>query len=238
MSRKEFWIIGKHAVCEAIKNKKRIVLNICILEQNINQIKEITNQNYEIVGKKFFNKICDNQEYHHQGYAAKIKSFEKKDLKKDIDNISNILILNDISDQRNTGSIIRNCLAFNIRNIIISSKFYKSDSLGLYIAAAGSLEHINIYEVSNISNAIKVLKDNNFWIVGFDQNANIELSKYSFNKKNALVLGSEGFGIQPLVKSQCDEIVKIKISNDLESLNVSNTSAIILYELQKKSRPD
>ena len=78
MNQKEFWIIGKHAVCEAIKNKNRKVLNISILEQNINQVKEITNQPYEIVGKKFFNKICGNQEYHHQGYAAKIRSFEKK----------------------------------------------------------------------------------------------------------------------------------------------------------------
>ena len=110
--------------------------------------------------------------------------------------------------------------------------------MGLYIAAAGSLEQVNIYEVSNIANAIKVLKENNFWIVGFDQNAKVDLTNYSFNKKNALILGSEWFGIQPLIKSQCDDIVKIKISNELESLNVSNTSAIILYELQKKNRPN
>jgi len=238
MHQKEFWIIGKHAVCEAIKNKKRTVLNIAILEQNINQIEEITDQKYEVVGKKFFNKVCDNKEYHHQGYAAKIKSFEKRDLKITAKDISNIIILNDISDQRNIGSIIRNCLAFNVKDIVISSKFYKSDSLGLYIAAAGSLEQVNIYEVSNIANAIKVLKENNFWIVGFDQNAKVDLTNYSFNKKNALILGSEGFGIQPLIKSQCDDIVKIKISNELESLNVSNTSAIILYDLQKKNRPN
>jgi len=62
--------------------------------------------------------------------------------------------------------------------------------------------------------------------------------KSFFYKKNALILGSEGFGIKQLVKSQCDHILKIDISNELESLNVSNASAVILYELAKKNRPN
>ena len=99
------------------------------------------------------------------------------------------------------------------------------------------MEKINIYEVSNVSNAIKILKENDFWVVGFDQNSKDTLESFSFSKKNALILGSEGFGIKPLVRSQCDHILKISISSELESLNVSNASAIILYELAKKNRP-
>jgi 23S rRNA (guanosine2251-2'-O)-methyltransferase len=110
--------------------------------------------------------------------------------------------------------------------------------MGLYITAAGSMEKINIYDVTNISNSIRLLKENDFWIVGFDQESNDTIEKFSFNKKNALILGSEGFGIKQLVKSQCDHILKIDISNELESLNVSNASAIILYELAKKNRPN
>ena len=237
MSQKEFWIVGKHAVCEAIKNTKRTVVEIAILEQNEFFIKSITSKKLKIVNKKFFNKICNNEHYHHQGYAAKIKNFEKKNLKEEIHTIDNLLILNDINDQRNIGSILRNCLAFHIRNVIIANQFYKYDSLNLYITAAGSMEKINIYEVSNVSNAIKILKENDFWVVGFDQNSKDTLESFSFSKKNALILGSEGFGIKPLVRSQCDHILKISISSELESLNVSNASAIILYELAKKNRP-
>jgi 23S rRNA (guanosine2251-2'-O)-methyltransferase len=237
MSQKEFWIVGKHAVCEAIKNTKRTVVEIAILEQNEFFIKSITSKKLKIVNKKFFNKICNNEHYHHQGYAAKIKNFDKKNLKEEIHTIDNLLILNDINDQRNIGSILRNCLAFHIRNVIIPNQFYKYDSLNLYITAAGSMEKINIYEVSNVSNAIKILKENDFWVVGFDQNSKDTLESFSFSKKNALILGSEGFGIKPLVRSQCDHILKISISSELESLNVSNASAIILYELAKKNRP-
>ena len=77
-----------------------------------------------------------------------------------------------------------------------------------------------------------------YWIIGFDQNSKETLEDFSFTKKNALILGSEGFGIKPLIKSQCDNILKIDISNELESLNVSNASAVILYELAKKNRPN
>ena len=238
MKQKDFWIVGKHAVCEAIKNKKRTIANISILEQNSETIEAITTNKYEIVNKNFFNKICENQHYHHQGYAAKINPFEKLNLKENIQNIKDILILDDINDQRNIGSILRNCLAFDIRNVIIPNKFYKANSMNLYITAAGSMEKINIYEVSNISNSIRLLKENNFWIVGFDQNSKDTIEKFSFNEKNALILGSEGFGIKSLVKSQCDHILKINISNELESLNVSNASAVILYELAKKNRPN
>ena len=237
MSQKEFWIVGKHAVCEAIKNTKRTVVEIAILEQNEFFIKSITSKKLKIVNKKFFNKICNNEHYHHQGYAAKIKNFDKKNLKEEIHTIDNLLILNDINDQRNIGSILRNCLAFHIRNVIIPNQFYKYDSLNLYITAAGSMEKINIYEVSNVNNAIKILKENDFWVVGFDQNSKDTLESFTFSKKNALILGSEGFGIKPLVRSQCDHILKISISSELESLNVSNASAIILYELAKKNRP-
>jgi 23S rRNA (guanosine2251-2'-O)-methyltransferase len=238
MKQKDFWIVGKHAVCEAIKNKKRTITNISILEQNSETIETITTDKYEIVNKNFFNKICENQHYHHQGYAAKINPFEKLNLKENIQNIKDILILEAINDQRNIGSILRNCLAFDIRNVIILNKFYKANSMNLYITAAGSMEKINIYEVSNISNSIRLLKENNFWIVGFDQNSKDTIEKFSFNEKNVLILGSEGFGIKPLVKSQCDHILKINISNELESLNVSNASAVILYELAKKNRPN
>jgi len=238
MYQKDFWIVGKHAVCEAIKNKNRLVSNISILEQNSDQVEKITDKKFNIVNKKFFNKLLENQDHHHQGFAAKIKSFGKKNLKEDIANIKNLLILNDINDQRNIGSILRNCLAFNINNVVISNKFFKPFSMSLYIAAAGSMEKINIYDVTNITNSIKLLKENGFWIIGFDQNSKETLEDFSFTKKNALILGSEGFGIKPLIKSQCDNILKIDISNELESLNVSNASAVILYELAKKNRPN
>jgi len=238
MEQKDFWIVGKHAVCEAIKNKKEQQLTLRFWSKTPIQLKLLHQVNLKLLIKAFLIRYVKINIITIKAMQLKLRPFKKLNLKENVKNIKDILILNDINDQRNVGSILRNCLAFNIRNIIIPNKFYKANSMGLYITAAGSVEKINIYDVTNISNSIRLLKENDFWIVGFDQNSNDTIEKFSFNKKNALILGSEGFGIKQLVKSQCDHILKIDISNELESLNVSNASAVILYELAKKNRPN
>ena len=72
MEQKDFWIVGKHAVCEAIKNKKRTTTDIAILEQNSDSIKAITSSKFKIVNKRFFNKICENQHYHIKAMQLKL----------------------------------------------------------------------------------------------------------------------------------------------------------------------
>ena len=92
-----------------------------------------------------------------------------------------------------------------------------------------------IYEVSNLNNIIKTLKNNNFFIYGFDNNGSYSIDNYEFNKnKNVLIFGSEGSGLRNNIAEKCDAILKININKELDSLNVSNASAVSLYELNKK----
>ena len=97
----------------------------------------------------------------HQGYAAKV-SQNSLDIKKLSKTDNNIVLLDNINDPRNQGAIIRNCLAFNVYDIIIEKKFYKEDNLSMHIASSGATMKTRIYEVSNLNNIIKVLKNNNF----------------------------------------------------------------------------
>ena len=103
----------------------------------------------------------------------------------------------------------------------------------LYKSASGAAEIVNYIRVTNIRRAISFLKKNNYWIYGFDSSKN-KNSKLNFSQKSVLVFGSEGKGIRELVKKECDEIIQIKMKNNLkfeiDSLNVSNATSIALYQ--------
>ena len=234
---KNYMILGKYPVIEAIKSKSKKLLKVYISEQNIKYLQNLSYSNFEIVDKKFFKKIAKNQDIVHQGYAAKI-SQSSPEIKKITNSSNNVVLLDNINDPRNQGSIIRNCLAFNVYDIIIEKKFYKQDNLFMHIASSGATMKTRIYEVSNLNNIIKVLKKNNYLIYGFDNNGTQSIYNFKFNsEKNAFIFGSEGFGLRKNISDKCDTILKININSDIDSLNVSNASAISLYELYKKNRP-
>ena len=234
---KNYTILGKHPVIEAIKSKNIKVVKIFILKQNISILKQFKNVNCEVVENKFFKKNPDYKDYLHQGFAAQIIT-ESKDIKESIKSKRNIVLLDGVNDPRNQGSIFRNCLAFNITDIIIEKKIFKEESISMHLASSGASMKVNIYKVSNLNNAIRELKKNQYWIFGLDGYAKKNISKVFFEKNcNAFIFGSEGYGLRKNIKEKCDELLKIEISDDIESLNVSNASAIALYELNKKNRP-
>ena len=101
-------------------------------------------------------------------------------------------------------------------------------------AAAGTIEHLPICRVTNLSRAIENLKKAGFWIVGMDGYAKTTIDKMNKRGKIALVMGSEGKGLRRLVEENCDETVRLPISEHVESLNVSTAAAIALYEIGKK----
>ena len=234
---KNYMILGKYPVIEAIKSNSKKLLKVYVLEQNTKNLQNLNYNNFEIVDKKFFNKIVKNQDIVHQGYAARISQITH-DLKKLTKTNNNIVLLDNVNDPRNQGAIIRNCLAFNVYDIIIEKKFYQEDNIFMHIASSGATMKTRIYEVSNLNNILKTLKNNSFYIYGFDNNGLYSVDSYEFNKnKNVFIFGSEGSGLRNNISDKCDAILKININNDIDSLNVSNASAISLYELHKKNRP-
>jgi len=231
---REFYILGKHPVLEIFKNKSIRLIKIYIQKQNLKYFDK-SNTKIEIVEKNFFKKITINQDYVHQGFAAKVYDYSH-DINQIFNLDTNILALDAINDPRNLGAIFRNCLAFNIKDIIVEKKYYAFDSIAMHLASSGATEHLRIYEVSNINNIIKILRKKNFWIYGLDANSNERLETFKMtSKKNVFILGNEGHVIQLNTKKLCDNILSISINKKLDSLNVSSTSAILLYELKKKT---
>ena len=183
MKKTTFLIAGKHAVTEALKNNKRKVHKVFLTEdskkklniENPNNILKDTNIFYKT--KKELDRLCSKDQISHQGLLAEIEHLETTNLKDYVNNLKNkenitFVALEDVTDPRNIGSIIRSAASFDIDGIIIKERSFPSESKLLYKSASGCTEHINIFEVANISSTLKYLKTKNFWICGFDKEGN------------------------------------------------------------------
>ena len=232
-----FWIGGKNTVLEVIKHNPNRIKQILysqdlkIDRNNYKKIKFTRSHNHE------FEKIFKDSSFVHQGIAAQIKKTEYEN-DKGIQNLTdnqNIVIIDNISDPRNLGSIIRTCVAFGVQ-ILILEKGVNIDSYYLYKSASGATEHINFIKVSNINNAIRLLKKNNFFIYSSNLKSKKHLEEINFSENNCIILGSESKGVRQLVLKNSDETFKIAQTKNIDSLNVSNSAAIILNHLFQKKR--
>ena len=247
MNKSSFFIIGQHAVIEALKNPKRKVLRVFLTEESKKNIhrknpkKNLLNSvKVFFKTKKELDKYSTKENLLHQGYVAEIEHLEKPILK-DFINSSNemtLVCLDGVTDPRNIGSLIRSAASFKIDGILIKQRNFPSESKLMYKAASGAIEYINIFEVSNINSTLKNLKDKNFWVYGFDVNGKKNFTDIEWKGKNILVFGSEGFGMHQHTSKYADFLVKINISEKIESLNISNSASIVFHHLsylKKKS---
>tara|TARA_B100000700_G_C14883010_1_gene779003 strand:- start:221 stop:976 length:756 start_codon:yes stop_codon:yes gene_type:complete len=250
MKKSTFLIAGKHAVTEALKNKERKVTKVFLTEVSKKTLNK-ENQTANLLRgikifyktKKELDRLCSKEQISHQGLIAEIEHLEEKKIKDYIienKNKKNItfVALEEVSDPRNIGSIIRSAASFNVDGIIVKERSYPSESKLMYKSASGCLEHINIFEVSNINTALTYLKTKNFWICGFDNNAEKDFTKHDWEGNNVLLFGSEGYGLKFQTAKNSDFLLKIAINNKVESLNISNSAAVVFHyinQLRKKN---
>ena len=243
MKKSTFLIAGKHAVTEALKNKTRKVHKVFLTEDSKKKI-NIENLNSNLLKdvklfyktKKELDRLCSKEQISHQGLIAEIEHLETVSIKDYLNNSANkknttFVALEEVTDPRNIGSIIRSAASFNIDGIIIKERSFPSESKLLYKSASGCLEHINIFEVSNIGTTLKYLKTKNFWVSGFDKDGKKDFSKHDWEGKNVLLFGSEGYGLKHQTKRNSDFLMKISISSKVESLNISNSASIVFFHL-------
>jgi len=145
-----------------------------------------------------------------------------------------VLILDGIEDPQNLGSMIRTGHCFGINGIIIPQNRAASVTPAVIKVSAGTARHIPIARVVNISSTIDYLKARGFWIYGADVSSDKDLYSCDYKGQTGLVMGSEGKGIRPLVRKKCDFLISIRMSGNIDSLNVSVAAGIILYEMTNK----
>ena len=241
MNNSSFFIIGQHAVIEALKNPKRKVLRVFLTEESKKNIhRKSPNQNLlndvkvYFKTKKELDKYSNKENMLHQGYVAEIEHLEKSVLKDFIKGKNDItfVCLDGVTDPRNIGSLIRSAASFNIDGIIVKERSFPSESKLLFKAASGAIEHVKIFEVSNINSTLKNLKEKNFWVYGFDGNVKKKFTDIEWKGNNILLFGSEGSGMHQHTSKYADYLVKIDINEKIESLNISNSAAIVFHHLR------
>ena len=240
MNKSSFFIIGQHAVIEALKNPKRKVLRVFLTEESKKNIhRKNPNQNLLANIKVYFktkkelDKYSNKENLLHQGYVAEIEHLEKlvlKDFIKEKKNIT-LVCLDGVTDSRNIGSLIRSAASFNIDGIIVKERSFPSESKLMFKAASGAMEYMNIFPVSNINSTLKNLKEKNFWVYGFDGTVKKNFTEIEWKGNNILLFGSESYGMHQHTYKYADFIVKIDINKNIESLNISNSAAIVFHHL-------
>ena len=247
MKKSTFLIAGKHAVTEALKNPKRVVLKVFLTEESKNTLNK-ENQNLNLLkniklffkNKKELDRLCSKEQISHQNLIAEIEQNEEISLKdylienKEKNNI-NFAALEDVTDPRNIGSIIRSAASFNIDGIIVKDRLFPSESKLLYKSASGCMEHMNIFKVSNISSTLKFLKTKNFWVCGFDKDGK-DFTNHDWSGRNVLLFGSEGYGLKYQTIKNSDFTLKILINRKIESLNISNSATVVFHYLNNLNK--
>ena len=229
-------IVGKNTVLEAL-NVGRKFHELYIQEGSNKDIEDIAkSKNIKIIELNK-NDVKQKLPAGNQGIGALVEDYKYKALQDVVNKPKQnkvFVMLDGLEDPHNLGAILRSADAFNVDGIIIPKN--RSVKLNSTVAkvSTGAIEHVDIIEVTNLTNTIKQLKKEGFWVVGTDMDTEQTIHEISVDTNLVIVIGSEGKGISRLVKDNCDYIVKIPMSGHVNSLNASVSAALVIYEVYRR----
>lgn len=145
-----------------------------------------------------------------------------------------IIILDGIEDPHNLGSIIRTAETAGVHGIIIPKRRSALVNSTVQKTSAGATNFVKIARVNNLKDTIEYLKKNDVWIYGTDMNTEKMYYDEDMRGNVAIIIGSEGNGMERLVKEKCDFLIKIPMNGKITSLNASVSAGIIMYEVVKQ----
>jgi len=173
----------------------------------------------------------------HQGVVAQINAFAYLQISQLLQSISSlsgsgeILILDGLTDPRNFGALLRTAEAVGIQHVVIPKDRSVDVTPTVVRTSAGAVHYLKIYKATNLRQSITSLKDHGFWFAGLDVHATTRIYDRVLPEKLGIVLGSEGEGIRPLIRRECDFLVSIPMIGQISSLNVGVAGAVFLYEV-------
>ena len=145
-----------------------------------------------------------------------------------------ILMLDSVQDPRNLGACLRSANAAGVTHVVVNKDGSAPINSLVHRTSAGALNSLQIFHVTNLSRTIKQIKKRDIWVVGLDGGTQSSLYDVNLKGSIAIVVGSEGKGIRPLIKKTCDQVVSIPMSGNVDSLNVSVATAVTLFEIKRQ----
>lgn len=231
------WLYGRHAVAAALANPRRRIKRGFATKNAADWLKEIgiTPEKlaiFEDARPDTIDRLLPSGAVH-QGIAVETHDLERARLKDVCDPEGGrrpVVVLDQITDPQNIGAIFRTAAAFGARAAIVQERRTPPLSGALAKAAAGAVETLPCVKAVNIARALEALKDLGYYCAGLAGEGAAPITALPKDRPVAIVLGAEGAGLRQLVSQTCDGLFRIPIDPVMESLNVSNASAISLYE--------
>ena len=223
-------VCGKNILKETPLNKiHKVYLKENFKDKDIlNYLKE-NKIKYEFTPEIRLNKMVRE---HHQGVVIDIDDYEYYKLEDIID--ENFLVcLDHLEDPHNLGAIIRTCECAGIKGIIIPKDRSIRVNETVMKISAGAINNVKIVEVSNLSETLRKLQKNMFFVYTADMDG-LDYRRVDYADKKVLVIGAEGNGVSPIIRKNSDEIISIPMYGKINSLNASVSAAILIYGMIKE----
>jgi len=176
----------------------------------------------------------------HQGVVAVVADYRYRELGELLEGARAagapplVVVLDGIEDPQNLGAIIRSAHALGAHGVVIPKDRAAGITPAAAKASAGAVEHCPVARVTNLAQALERLKEAGVWTVATDASADEPISAVDLTVPTALVIGSEGAGVRPLVRRTCDRVARIPMQGKVGSLNASASAAIALYEVLRQ----
>lgn len=246
MNENQDYIIGKNPVMEALRSE-RDINKILIAEssqrgqmQQLIQLAKEAHVIVQFVPKKKIDQISDEN---HQGVLAYVAAYQYAEMddlfvaaeKKNEPPF--FLLLDEIEDPHNLGSIMRTADAVGAHGIIIPKRRAVGLTATVAKASTGAIEHIPVVRVTNMARTIDELKERGVWIAGTDASGKQDYRQLDGTMPLGLVIGSEGKGMGRLVRDKCDFLINLPMAGKVTSLNASVAAALLMYEVYRRRHP-
>ena len=233
------WLYGQHAIAAALANPARRLRRLLLTEEAEAALTGRLAPPWAIAHERVDRARLDQllgRDTVHQGAALLADPLATPGLAQTLEREGPILVLDQVSDPRNVGAILRSAAAFGVAAVVMQDRHAPDESGALAKAASGALEVVPLLRAVNIARTLIALKAAGAWVIGLDGDATVRLSGAALaGRRVVLVVGAEGDGLRRLTRETCDEIAGLAMPGGMESLNVSAATAIALYELTKTS---
>lgn len=228
------YIYGLHAVAAALKNPQRRLRRLLLTEEAQAALAEHAPLPWPLPPTRSERSKLDHllgRDAVHQGVALLADPLPPVMLAHMTERPGPILLLDQITDPRNVGAILRSAAAFGAAGVILQDRHAPEESGAMAKAASGALETVPVIRAVNLARTIVALRAAGFWTVGLAAGGKRFRGSDFAQRRVALVLGAEGEGLRRLTRETCDELAGLAMPGDMESLNVAQAATLALYEL-------
>lgn len=227
-----YWIYGWHAVNAALAHRRRSCLRLLAASpERVEMPPWRADLPVETADRSAIERLLPADAVH-QGVALQARPLPDLDLSEVMDSPTPrpLLLLDQVTDPRNVGAILRSAAAFDAAAVVLARRHAPPESGAMAKAASGALDMVPLVRVANLARAIRDIADAGYWCLGLDAAADETLAEaLPTGRPAALVLGAEGEGLRRLTREACDGLAKLPIGPRMPSLNVSAAATLALY---------